>query len=147
MKVILLADVKGQGKKGELINTSDGYARNFLFPRKLAKPADAGSIKEVEMKKESEAFHFAEEQKKAKETKAFLADKQLVFKTTGGADGRLYGAVTTKDISEKIEKDLGLKIDKRMISINDTIKTAGTYTAKIKLFQGIVADLTLVVEA
>ncbi len=147
MKVILLADVKGQGKKGELINTSDGYARNFLFPRKLAKPADAGAIKEVEMKKESEAFHFAEEQKKAKETKAFLADKQLIFKTTGGADGRLYGAVTTKDISEKIEKDLGLKIDKRMISINDTIKTAGAYTAKIKLFQGIVADLTIVVEA
>ncbi len=147
MKVILLADVKGQGKKGELINTSDGYARNFLFPRKLAKPADAGAIKEVEMKKESEAFHFAEEQKKANETKAFLADKQLVFKTTGGADGRLYGAITTKDISDKLEKDLGLKIDKRMISIKDTIKMAGTYTAKIKLFQGIVADLQISVEA
>ncbi len=147
MKVILLADVKGQGKKGEMINTSDGYARNFLFPRKLAKPADAGAIKEFEMKKESAAFHLAEEQKKAQETKSFLADKSIVFKTTGGADGRLYGAVTTKDISEKIEKDLGLKIDKRMISINDTIKTAGTYTAKIKLFQGIVADLTVVVEA
>ncbi len=147
MKVILLADVKGQGKKGELINTSDGYARNFLFPRKLAKPADAGSIKEVEMKKESEAFHFAQEQKKANETKAFLADKQLVFKTTGGADGRLYGAITTKDISDKLEKDLGLKIDKRMISIKDTIKMAGTYTAKIKLFQGIVADLQISVEA
>ena len=147
MKVILLEDVKGQGKKGELINTSDGYARNFLFPRKLAKPADAGSIKEIEMKKESEAFHLAEEKKKAQETKDFLSDKQLVLKTTGGADGRLYGAVTNKDISELIQKDLGLKIDKKMITVNDTIKTAGIYTVKIKLFQGITADLKIVVES
>lgn len=147
MKVILLEDVKGQGKKGELINTSDGYARNFLFPRKLAKPADAGSIKEIEMKKESEAFHLAEEKKKAQEVKDFLSDKQLVLKTTGGADGRLYGAVTNKDISELIQKDLGLKIDKKNISVNDTIKTAGTYTVKIKLFQGISADLKVIVES
>ena len=147
MKVILLEDVKGQGKKGELINTSDGYARNFLFPRKLAKPADAGSIKEIEMKKESEAFHLAQEKKKANEMKDFLSDKQVVFKTTGGADGRLYGAVTTKDIAEKIEKDLGVKIDKRNISINDTIKTAGIYPVKVKLFQGLTAELKIVVEA
>ena len=147
MKVILLEDVKGQGKKGELINTSDGYARNFLFPRKLAKPADAGSIKEIEMKKESEAFHLAQEKKKANEMKDFLSDKHVVFKTTGGADGRLYGAVTTKDIAEKIEKDLGVKIDKRNISINDTIKTAGIYPVKVKLFQGITAELKIVVEA
>ena len=147
MKVILLEDVKGQGKKGELINTSDGYARNFLFPRKLAKPADAGSIKEIEMKKKSEAFHLAQEKKKANEMKDFLSDKQVVFKTTGGADGRLYGAVTTKDIAEKIEKDLGVKIDKRNISINDTIKTAGIYPVKVKLFQGITAELKIVVEA
>ncbi|MBR5277663.1 MAG: 50S ribosomal protein L9 [Clostridia bacterium] len=147
MKVILLEDVKGQGKKGELINTSDGYARNFLFPKKLAKPADASSIKEIETKKESQAFHLAEEKKKAEETKAFLSDKKIVFKTSGGADGRLYGAVTTKDVSDKIEKDLGLKIDKKSISISTTIKTAGEYTAKIKLFQGITADLKLIVEA
>ena len=146
MKVILLEDVKGQGKKGELINTSDGYARNFLFPKKLAKPADASSIKEIETKKESQAFHLAEEKKKAEETKAFLSDKKIVFKTSGGADGRLYGAVTTKDVSDKIEKDLGLKIDKKSISISTTIKTAGEYTAKIKLFQGITADLKLIVE-
>ncbi len=147
MKVILLEDVKGQGKKGELINTSDGYARNFLFPKKLAKPADASSIKEIETKKESQAFHLAEEKKKAQEIKDFLADKQIVFKTTGGSDGRLYGAVTTKDISEKIEKDLGVKVDKKVISISNTIKTAGEYTVKIKLFSGITADLKLLVEA
>lgn len=147
MKVILLEDVKGQGKKGELINTSDGYARNFLFPRKLAKPADAGSIKEIEMKKESQAYHFAEEQKKANEIKTFLADKKLVLKTTGGSDGRLYGAVTSKDISELIEKELGLKIDKKAITVSDTIKLVGEYTVKIKLFQGIVAELKIIVEA
>lgn len=147
MKVILLADVKGQGKKGELINTSDGYARNFLFPRKLAKPADAGSIKEIETKKESEAFHLAEEKKKALQTKEFLSDKQLIYVTTGGSDGRLYGAVTAKDISEKIETELGLKIDKRNITVSDTIKTVGEYTVKIKLFQGINADLKLIVKA
>ena len=76
MKVILLEDVKGQGKKGDLINTSDGYARNFLFPRKLAKPADAGSIKEIETKKESAAFHLAEEKKKALEIKEFLSERK-----------------------------------------------------------------------
>lgn len=147
MKVILLADVKGQGKKGELINTSDGYARNFLLPRKLAKIADSGSIKEIETKKESAAFHLAEEKKKANETKDFLSDKQLVFQTTGGADGRLYSAVTNKDISEKIEAEFGIKIDKRNITIAETIKTVGEYVVKIKLFQGITADLKLVVKA
>ncbi len=147
MKVILLQDVKGQGKKGDLINASDGYARNFLLPRKLAKEADAGSIKQIEIQKESEAFHLAEEKRKAEETKAFLSGKSIRFKTTGGADGRLYGAVTAKDVSEKIGSELGLDIDKRLITISDTIKTTGEYTVRIKLFQGISAELKLIVEA
>lgn len=147
MKVILLQDVKGQGKKGDLINASDGYARNFLLPRKLAKEADAGSIKQIEIQKESEAFHIAEEKRKADETRAFLSGKSIRFKTTGGADGRLYGAVTAKDVSEKIGSELGLDIDKRLITISDTIKTTGEYTVRIKLFQGISAELKLIVEA
>ena len=147
MKVILLQDVKGQGKKGDLINASDGYARNFLLPRKLAKEADAGSIKQIEIQKESEAFHIAEEKRKAEETSAFLSGKSIRFKTTGGADGRLYGAVTAKDVSEKIGSELGLDIDKRLITISDTIKTTGEYTVRIKLFQGISAELKLIVEA
>lgn len=147
MKVILLQDVKGQGKKGDLINASDGYARNFLLPRKLAKEADAGSIKQIEIQKESEAFHIAEEKRKAEETRAFLSGKSIRFKTTGGADGRLYGAVTAKDVSEKIGSELGLNIDKRLITISDTIKTTGEYTVRIKLFQGISAELKLIVEA
>ena len=147
MKVILLQDVKGQGKKGDLINASDGYARNFLLPRKLAKEADAGSIKQIEIQKESEAFHIAEEKRKAEETRAFLSGKSIRFKTTGGADGRLYGAVTAKDVSEKIGSELGLDIDKRLITISDTIKTTGEYTVRIKLFHGISAELKLIVEA
>lgn len=147
MKVILLQDVKGQGKKGDLINASDGYARNFLLPRKLAKEADAGSLKQIEIQKESEAFHIAEEKRKAEETRAFLSGKSIRFKTTGGADGRLYGAVTAKDVSEKIGSELGLDIDKRLITISDTIKTTGEYTVRIKLFQGISAELKLIVEA
>ena len=147
MKVILLQDVKGQGKKGDLINASDGYARNFLLPRKLAKEADAGSIKQIEIQKESEAFHIAEEKRKAEETRAFLSGKSIRFKTTGGADGRLYGAVTAKDVSEKIGSELGLDIDKRLITISDTIKTTGEYTVRIKHFQGISAELKLIVEA
>ena len=147
MKVILLQDVKGQGKKGDLINASDGYARNFLLPRKLAKEADAGSIKQIEIQKESEAFHIAEEKRKDEETRAFLSGKSIRFKTTGGADGRLYGAVTAKDVSEKIGSELGLDIDKRLITISDTIKTTGEYTVRIKLFQGISAELKLIVEA
>ena len=147
MKVILLQDVKGQGKKGDLINASDGYARNFLLPRKLAKEADAGSIKQIEIQKESEAFHIAEEKRKAEETRAFLSGKSIRFNTTGGADGRLYGAVTAKDVSEKIGSELGLDIDKRLITISDTIKTTGEYTVRIKLFQGISAELKLIVEA
>ena len=147
MKVILLEDVKGQGKKGDLINASDGYARNYLFPRNLAKPADAGSIKQIENRKESQAFHLAEEKRKAMETKAFIENKRIIFKTSGGADGRLYGAVTTKDVSEKIKQDLGIDIDKRDIVINGNIKTTGEYNVKIKLFQEISADLKLSVES
>lgn len=147
MKVILLQDVSGQGKKGDLINVSDGYGRNFLLPRKLAKLADAGSIQQIEAREESKAFHFAESKKKAEETKAFLADKTLVYKTTGGADGRLYSAVTAKDISEKIKSDLGLDIDKRDITVAETIKLVGEYNVRIKLFQGVSTDLKLVVEA
>lgn len=147
MKVILLQDVSGQGKKGELVNASDGYARNFLIPRKLAKLADEGAIKQIEIKKESDAFHQAEEKKKAVELREKLSEKTLVFKTTGGSDGRLYGAVTAKDISDRLQEEFSLDIDKRSISVSDTIKTVGEYTVKIKLFQGVSAELKLIVEA
>lgn len=143
MKVVLLEDVKGQGKRGELVNVSDGYARNFLFPKKLAKPADNQIINEIKAKKDSEDFKKQEEKKQALALAETLKDKVLVYKTTGGSDGRLYGAVTAKDISEKLESDLGLAIDKRKIVVNETIKTVGEYNIEIKLYPEISATIKL----
>ena len=147
MKIILLQDVKGQGKKGDLVEASDGYARNFLLPRKLAKIADAGSVKQIEIRKESEAFHLSEEKKKAEELKKSLASKEIVFNTTGGVDGRLYGAVTAKDVSDRLKSDFSIDIDKRLITLSENIKTVGEYSAKIKLFQGIYAQIKIIVKA
>ncbi|HBR30965.1 MAG TPA: 50S ribosomal protein L9 [Clostridiales bacterium] len=143
MKVLLLDDVKGQGKKGEIVNVSDGFARNFLFPRKLAKPADNQTINEMKAKKDSEAFKKAEEKKQAIALSERLKDTVLIYKTTGGVDGRLYGSVTAKDISEKIEKELGLSVDKRKILISDNIKTVGEYTVELKLYPEISTTIKL----
>lgn len=143
MKVVLLDDVKGQGKKGEVVNVSDGFARNFLYPKKLAKPADNQIISEIKAKKDSEAFKKTEEKKQAIALSEKLKDTVLVYKTTGGADGRLYGSVTAKDVSEKIEKELGLLVDKRKIIINDTIKTTGVYTVELKLYPEISTTIKL----
>ena len=145
MKVILLQDVKGQGKKGDLINASDGYARNFLLPRKLAKEADAGSIKQIEIQKESEAFHIAEEKRKAEETRAFLSGKSIRFKTTGGADGRLYGSVTTSDIADELKKQHNIEIDRRKIQSDGAIKNFGSYALDVKLYPEIVGKINVVV--
>lgn len=146
MKVVLLEDVKGKGKKGEIVNVSDGYARNFLFPKKVAKIADNQIIQEMKAKKESENFKKAEEKKQAFALVEKLKGTVLVYKTTGGTDGRLYGSVTTKDISGKLESELGLAVDKRKIVINDTIKTVGEYNLEIKLYPEISANITLKVE-
>ncbi len=143
MKVILLEDVKGQGKKGELVNVSDGFARNFLFPKKLAKPADNQTIQEIKAKKESEEYRKAEEKKYAAALAEKLKGTVLTFKSTGGADGRLYGAVTAKDISDKLQSEFGLAVDKRKIVLNETIKTVGEYDLEIKLYPEINANIKL----
>lgn len=147
MKVILLQDVKAQGKKGQVINVSDGYAQNFLFPRKLAKVADAQVMTELKNKEESNAFREAEDRKAAGELKKKLDEATLVFQTTGGADGRLYGAITSKDISDKIKSDLKLDIDKKKIDVGSNIKVAGEYSVGIKLYHEISATLKVVVKA
>lgn len=146
MKVVLLSDVKGQGKKGEVVEVSDGYARNFLLPKKLAKPADNQIIQEIKAKKESDDFKKAEEKKQALAISEKLKSVVLEYKTTGGADGRLYGAVTTKDISEKIESVLGFAVDKRKIVLNDTIKSVGEYDIELKLYPEISTHIKLVVK-
>ncbi len=142
MKVVLLADVKGHGKKGELCNVSDGYARNFLFPKKLAVEADNAALNELKNREESAAHHKQEEIKAAKETASKLEGKTVVIKAKAGSGGRLFGSVTSKEIAQEIKNALGIEIDKKKMNAPD-IKNFGEYTAEIKLYQGIVAKLTV----
>ena len=146
MKVILLQDVKAQGKKGDVVNVSDGYAKNFLFPRNLAEEASPAALNTIKMRKEADEYKRDQDKKAAIEHKKVLENTVLVCKTTGGADGRLYSAVTGKDISEMIKKQLGIDIDKKKISVDEVIKTVGEYHATAKLFPEINANIKIVVE-
>ena len=146
MKVVLLADVKGQGKKGQLINVSDGYARNFLFPRNLAKEANSQILNDLKTKKEAEDFKRSEDKKAALALAEQLNNTVLKYKATGGADGRLYGAVTSKDISDKLKFEKDISVDKKKIFMPETIKTVGEYVLEIKLYPEISAKLKVVVE-
>ena len=145
MKVILLADVKGHGKKGELCNVSDGYARNFLFPKKLAVEADNTAMNELRNREESVAHHKQEEINAAKATAAALEGKSVVLKAKAGSNGKLFGSVTSKEIAAEIEKSLKIKVDRKKMQVAD-IKNFGEYTAEIKLHQGISAKITVIVE-
>ena len=145
MKVLLKADVKGQGKKGEIINVSDGYARNFLFPRNLAVVADAKAEYEVKTKKEAE-LHKAEVEK---QNAGLLGERisRMVLKihSTSSPDGKLYGSVNAATISEELKKQENIEIDKRKILLDEHIKSYGTYTVEIKVYPGITGSLTVVV--
>ena len=142
MKVVLLADVKGLGKKGELCNASDGYARNFLFPKKLAVEADSGALNELKNREEAAAHHKKEEINAAKELAEKLNGKTVVITAKAGSGGRLIGSVTSKEIAAKITETLGVTIDRKKMNVAD-IKNFGEYTAEIKLYQGITAKLTV----
>lgn len=142
MKVILKQDVKGQGKAGQLVNVSDGYARNFLFPRQLAIPADAQAMTELRTKEESAQYHARVEKEAAQKAANELKDKIVVIQAKAGSAGRLFGAVTTKEVSAELKKQYGIDVDKRKISMND-IKSFGSYTAEVKLHAGIVAKVTV----
>ena len=126
MKVILLCDVKGQGKKDQIINVSDGYARNFLFPQKKAIPADAKSENELRGKEEARQYKIAEDKKAAEELAAKIKDKEVNIQMGHGHDGRLYGSVTAKDIAEELGKLIGTTVDKRKINLKDAIKASKT---------------------
>ena len=142
MKVLLRQDVKGQGKAGQIVNVSDGYARNFLFPRQLAVPADAQAMNEVRTKEEAARYHASVEKEQAMHTVETLKDKVLIIKAKAGNAGRLFGSVTTKEVSVELEKQFGVKIDKRKISMED-IKAFGSYTAELKLPQGVAGKVTV----
>lgn len=140
MKVILKQDVKNLGKKGELVNTSDGYARNYLFPRGLAVEANAAAMNDFNNKESAKKFHKEEEIKAAKADAAKLEGKTVKLSAKAGANGKLFGSVTAKDISAEIKKSLGIDVDKRKISVDD-IKQFGTFEAEIKVYQGISAKI------
>jgi len=140
MKVILKQDVKSLGKKGELVNASDGYARNFLFPKGLAIEANASAMNDFNNKESAKKFHKAEEIKAAQKTADLLEGKTFKLTAKAGANGKLFGSVTSKDVSKKISDDLKIDIDKRKIVMQD-IKSFGTVQAEIKVYQGISAKV------
>ena len=146
MKVILLQDVKGQGKKGELVNVSDGYARNFLFPKKLAKEADAAAMTDLKNKEEAKKYKEECEKAAAKELAQKLSSLTVTVTAQAGADGRLYGSVTSKDVAEALQKQFGITVDKRKIEMPDSIKGFGSYALTVKVYTGIQGKLTLVVK-
>ena len=147
MKVILLQDVKGQGKKGQLIEVSDGYARNFMLPRKLAIEATADAMNTKKMNDKATAERIAKEKAEALATANKLREMTLTVTAKGGGQGRLFGAVTNAEIAVALEKT-GIKLDKLKIVIADTIKNVGTYTVTCKLGYEINAPLTVkIVEA
>lgn len=140
MKVILKADVKGLGKKGELVNASDGYARNFLLPKNLAAPADAQNVTEMKNAAASQQFKYDTEKAEAEANAAKLEGQTLKFTAKAGAGGNMFGSVTSKDIAQKIRADYNIGVDKRKITVSD-IKAFGTYNATVKLFQGVEATV------
>ena len=144
MKVILKEDVKGQGKKGELVNVSDGYARNFLFPRNLAVPADAQAMNELRNKEEAARHRLLVEKQEAEETARRLSGKTLKLSAKAGQGGRLFGSVTTKEVAEELKRQFQVSVDKRKIEMAD-IKAIGSYEAVVKLTQGITAKMTVMV--
>ena len=146
MKVILLQDVKGKGKKGQMLEVSDGYARNFMLPRKLAIEATADAVNTMRMNDKAAAEKAARERAEALEVSRKLRDLTLVVKAKGGGAGRLFGSVTNQEIADALEKNSGIKLDKRKIVISDPIKSVGIYTVNCKLGYEITAPLTVKIE-
>ena len=145
MKVVLLQDVKDIGKKDQVVTVSDGYARNFLLPRKLAKEATAAAMSDVKAKESAKAHHKQEEIKAANALKAQLDGKEVTIKAKAGKEGKLFGAVTSKDVSEALKKQHKLEIDKKKIVMKD-IKTFSRVDAEIKIYPEIQAKITVIVE-
>lgn len=145
MKVILLQDVKGKGKKGQILEVSDGYARNFMLPKKMAIEATADAINTVKMNDKATQERIAREKAEALATSKKLREMTVTVTAKGGGNGRLFGSVTNQEIADALAKT-GIKLDKRKIVINDTIKNVGTYTVTCKLGYEITAPLTVKIE-
>ena len=146
MKVILLQDVKGKGKKGQMIEVSDGYARNYMLPKKMAIEATADSINTMRMNDKAAAERQAKERAEAVEISNRLREMTLVVTAKGGGAGRLFGSVTNQEIADALKAKSGITLDKRKIVISDQIKNVGTYTVQCKLGYEITAPLTVKIE-
>ncbi len=137
MKVVLLKDVKAQGKKGDLIDVSDGYARNFLLPKGLAKEANSQVLNELEGKKEAAAYHRNLEEEKARNIAERMKEIIVKLEAKAGAGGKLFGSITSKDVSEALKAQFNIDIDKRKLDLKDGIKVCGTTEVPVKLYPGI----------
>ena len=138
MKVILLQDIKGVGKKDQIINANDGYARNYLFPKKLAVEANAGNLGNLKAKQESNQYRKDVEKEEATKLANKLKDITLVLKVKAGENGKIFGGVTSKEISENLKAQYKIEIDKKKIILSETIKVLGTTLVDIKLYEGII---------
>ena len=141
MKVILLQDVKSLGKKGELVEASDGYARNYLLPRKIAREANAQAMNEYKNAENSKNFKIATQKAQAEQQKKMLEGKKFVMTAKAGQGGRLFGSITAKQVAEEIKKQYNIVVDKRKVVLECDIKEFGTYKAEVKLYTGISANI------
>ena len=144
MKVVLTQDVKGLGKKGELVNASDGYARNFLFPRKLAIEANSQAMSELKNREAAEKHRIDTEIAAAKANAAKLEGKTVKLTAKAGANGKLFGSITSKDVAAAVSSAFGMELDKRKVVVED-IKSFGTYPVEVKLYNGISASMFVMV--
>lgn len=143
MKVILLDNIKGVGKKDEVINASDGYARNFLFPKKLAVEANAENMSKLNNKKEANNYRKDVEKQEAQEIAKKLKGILLKMKVKAGENGKIFGGVTAKEISENLKSQYNMEIDKKKIELKEPIKTLGSFQVNIKLYEGVIGTLKL----
>ncbi len=146
MKVILLQDIKSLGKKGELVEASDGYARNYLFPKKLAREANAQAMNEYKNAENSKNYKIATQKAQAEQQKKMLEGKKFVMTAKAGQGGRLFGSITAKQVAEEIKKQYSISVDKRKVVLECDIKEFGTYKAEVKLYTGISANIDIQVK-
>lgn len=143
MKVILLTDIKGVGKKDQIINANDGYARNYLFPKKLAVEATSGNLGNLKSKQESNQYRKDKQKEEAIALATKLKEMTLQIKVKAGENGKIFGGVTAKEIAENLKKEYKIDIDKKKVLLSETIKTIGVHNIEIKLYEGIIAKLKL----
>ena len=143
MKVILTQDIKGVGKKDEIINANDGYARNFLFPKKMAVEANKQNMSLLQGRKDSANFKKEQDKEKANELKDKISKIMLTIKVKSGENGKIFGSITSKEISTELKKQHKIEIDKKKIMLKEAIKEQGTFTIEIKLYEGIIGKLKI----